>query len=231
MDALALNLSRVRERIAAACDRAGRARGDVTLVAVTKTVPAGTARALASLGVRDLGESRAQDGAPKAEALRDLPGLHWHFIGHLQRNKVRKVLGAFQVLHAVDRVPLALQIDQVARETGWAGEALVEVNVSGEVQKGGIEPGEGERFLGELINLPGLKVSGLMTMAPLGASPEDVREVFRILAGMREHLRKATGLPLPHLSMGMSRDFEVAVEEGATLVRVGTALFEGMGTP
>ena len=201
MDVLAAGLSGVRERIASACDRAGRARGDVTLVAVTKTA------------------------SPKAEALRDLPGLRWHFIGRLQRNKVRKVLPSFQVLHAVDTLPLARQVDQVAREIGWGGEVLVEVNVSGEVQKGGIEPGEGERFLGELINLPGIKVSGLMTMAPQDAQPDEAREVFRILAGMREHLRKATGLPLPHLSMGMSRDLEAAVEEGATLVRVGTALF------
>ncbi len=229
MDALAANLSRVRGRIASACDRAGRAREDVTLVAVTKTVDAEVARALVRLGAKDLGESRAQDGVPRTEALRDLPGLRWHFIGQLQRNKVRKVLPAFQVVHAVDSLSLARQIDQVAREIGWAGEVLVEVNVAGEAQKGGIEPGEGERFLGELINLPGLRVAGLMTMAPLDARPDEAREVFRILAGMREQLRKATGLSLPHLSMGMSRDFEVAVEEGATLVRVGTALFEGVG--
>ena len=221
MDPLERNLSRVRGRIASAAK--GRA---VTLVAVTKTVDVQVVRKLHALGVRDVGENRAQDGAPKAEALSDLPGLRWHFIGGLQKNKVRKILPRFAVIHSLDDLGVARQIDHVAREENWTGEVLVQVNVSEEPQKGGVEAIEAEWFLGECMKFPGFRVSGLMTMAPLDKDPEKARPVFAALREIREKLRAATGLALPHLSMGMSQDFEVALQEGATMVRVGTALYE-----
>ena len=183
----------------------------MTLVAVTKTVPLETVRALQVLGVRDFGENRAQDGLPKALALSE---ARWHFVGSLQRNKVRRVLGAFRVIHSVDSPGLAAQIARVAAETGWAGEVLVEVNVAGESRKGGVPLAEAEAFVRALP----LKVSGLMAMAPLDPDPEKARPHFRALRELRDHLG------LRELSMGMSQDFEVAIEEGATLIRVGTAL-------
>ena len=224
MSSLERNLSRVRGRIADACRKAGR-KDEVTLVAVTKTVDEERIRALHKLGVRDVGENRAQAGVPKAEALAGL-GLRWHFIGGLQRNKVRKVLSCFQAVHALDDLGLAKQVDHVARELNWVGEVLVQVNVAGEVQKGGIAAIEAEWFVGECMKFPGFKVGGLMTMAPLDPDPEKSRPVFAGLREIRDKLRASTGLALPHLSMGMSQDFEVAVEEGSTLVRVGTALYE-----
>ncbi len=216
MPSLAENLSSVRSRIAAACRRAGRDPSGVTLVAVTKTVGLEEVRTLRDLGVRDFGENRVQDGLPKALAL---PEARWHFIGSLQRNKVRKVLSGFHVVHSVDSAELAAQVARVAEEATWHGEVLLEVNVAGEAQKGGIPAAEVEAFV---RGLKGLAVSGLMTMAPLDPDPEKARPVFR-------RLRELQGsLGLRHLSMGMSQDFEVAVEEGATMVRVGTALFEGI---
>ena len=213
MPSLPDNLASVRTRIEAACRRAGRDPASVTLVAVTKTVGLDQVRELQALGVTDFGENRVQDGLPKARAL---PQARWHFIGSLQRNKVRKALSAFQVVHSVDSAELAAQIAQVAAETGWTGEVLIEVNVAGEEQKGGVPLEAAE---GLIRSLKGLRVTGLMTMAPLDADPEQARPVFRKLRELRDRLG------LEHLSMGMSQDFEVAIEEGATLVRVGTALF------
>ena len=214
----------MRERIASASE--GRA---VTLVAVTKTVPEPVVRMLHALGVRDVGENRAQDGSSKAETLADLPDLRWHFIGGLQKNKVRKILPCFHAIHSLDDLGVAKQIDHVGRELNWVGKVMVQVNVSEEPQKGGVEAIEAEWFLGECMKFPGFKVSGLMTMAPLDPDPEKSRPLFAGLREIRDRLRSATGLTLPHLSMGMSQDFEVAVQEGATLVRVGTALYEGIG--
>lgn len=220
--ALADNLARVRSRIAAALARSGRDPAGVTLVAVAKTASLETVKTLAALGVADFGENRAQEGVPKAAAL---PEARWHFIGRLQRNKVRKVLEHFSLIHSVDSLPLAEQIARVGAETGWAGEVLVEVNMAGEAQKGGVPAAEAEAFFRGLAFFRELRVSGLMAMAPLDPDPEKARPVFRGLRELRDRLRDATGLPLPQLSMGMSQDFEVAVEEGATMVRVGTALF------
>ncbi len=216
MPKLSDNLASVHFRVEAACVRSGRAPSDVTLIAVTKTVGSEEVRALHALGVSDFGENRVQDGLPKAL---EIPEARWHFIGSLQRNKVRKALSGFSVIHSVDSAELAEQVARVAAETAWRGEVLVEVNVAGEGQKGGIPLAETEGFV---RGLQGLKVSGLMTMAPLDADPEKARPAFRKLRELRD------ALGLRHLSMGMSQDFEVAVEEGATMVRVGTALFEGL---
>ena len=219
---VAQNLATVRAKIEGACRKAGRQPGEVTLVAVTKTVDAEVARALAQAGALDLGENRVQELENKAEALRGLP-VRWHMIGHLQRNKVRKVLPIAQLIHSVDSLRLAQEIAEQAGKLGLKARILIEMNVSGEASKFGIPPGDLPALLGELARLEHIVVEGLMTMPPIAEGPEMSRPYFK---KMRE-LRDAHGLK--HLSMGMSQDYAVAVEEGATLVRVGTALFRGLG--
>ena len=218
---VAQNLATVRAKIEAACRKAGRQPGDVTLVAVTKTVSAEVARALAQAGALDLGENRVQELENKAEALRGLP-VRWHMIGHLQRNKVRKVLPIAQLIHSVDSLRLAQEIAEQAGKLGLKARILIEMNVSGEASKFGIPPADLPALLGEFARLEHLVVEGLMTMPPIAEDPETSRPYFK---KMRE-LRDAHGLK--HLSMGMSQDYAVAAEEGATLVRVGTALFRGL---
>lgn len=229
-DDLRANLETVRRRIAAAARRAGRDPGEVTLVAVTKTVAADAIRRLASLGQVDFGENRPQDLVAKRAALAGAPGLpaggvRWHMIGHLQRNKVRQTLGAMDVIHAMDSIELA---ESVSAEAVRAGRAevpcFVQVNVSGEESKGGFAPRDLETVLRRVASLPALRIDGLMTMAPQSDSPEDARPVFRALRELRDWARASGYLRGSCLSMGMSEDFEVAVEEGATIVRVGRAL-------
>ena len=211
------NLARVRDRISAACRRSGRDPSGVTLVAVTKSAGDSDVEALLSLGVRDLGESRAAQGA--ARALRFADGIRWHFIGHLQTNKSAKVVGAFHVLHSMDRPALAEDLDKRCAGRPDPLPVFVQVNVSGEPTKGGFAP---ETTRDALMRIREgqrrLQVIGLMTMAPAGP-PESARPHFRRL---RELARECGA---EGLSMGMSDDFEVAIEEGATHIRVGTALF------
>lgn len=209
------NLRRIRERIAAAARRAGRNPESVRLVAVTKSVGLEEVRSLAELGVRDLGESRVEQARPKIEGLK--APAHWHMIGSVQRRKARDVAVLFDCVHSVDRLELAEALD---RHAGKPLDVLVEVNVSGEASKHGLVPDEVLAALAAFAKLPNLRVLGLMTMAPLVDDPEEVRPVF---VGLR---RLAERFGLPELSMGMSNDFEVAVEEGATMVRIGTALFQ-----
>jgi hypothetical protein len=214
-DTLAANLQRVEARLAAACARAGRPRAAVTLVAVTKTVPVEVAAELAALGVRDLGENRPQELWRKAEALKD---VRWHLIGHLQRNKVERTLPLVHRIHSVDSLRLLEAIDAAG-----PAEVLLEFNCSGEASKGGFAPSEAPVLRDALPRLKQARVVGLMTMAALEDDPERCRPTFQALRRLRDELG-----PLPELSMGMSNDFEVAVEEGATLIRIGTALFEGL---
>jgi pyridoxal phosphate enzyme (YggS family) len=214
VSALADNLKRVEERIAAACARAGRRREDVTLVAVTKTVGIEVARQLAELGVRDLGESRPQELWRKAEAL---PSVRWHLIGHLQRNKIERTLPLVTLVHSIDSVRLL----DAMEEEGRFVEGLLEFNCSGEVTKGGFSPDEVDSLVGRLAKPRAVKVTGLMTMA----APDDEAAARRAFTKLRE-LRDRLGLR--ELSMGMSGDFETAIEEGATYVRVGSILFEGV---
>jgi hypothetical protein len=225
------NLDRVRERMGAACARAGRAPEGVLLVAVTKTVGPRVADALIELGVSDIGENRVQDALAKAAQVRLAGAVRWHMIGHLQRNKVKPALGLFEMVHSVDSVRLAEEIDRVAASRGRAVSALLEVNVSGEASKYGLRPDEVAEAARQIGGLGHVALEGLMTMAPLGAPEREVRGVF---AGLRELSQKLAALGLPgvhmkHLSMGMTQDFEIAIEEGATMVRVGSALFEGIG--
>lgn len=227
---LSENLAGVRGRIAEACRRSAREAGSVRLVAVTKSVDIESARMLAELGQKDLGENRVQELARKEEALRGT-GIRWHMIGHLQTNKVKKALAATRFIHSVDSVRLAAEVSRHAGEMGIEPEILLEVNVSGEEAKSGLRASEAAETAGEIGRLANLRLVGLMTMAPIAENPEETRPVF---AGLRELARKIGGMKLPgvemrELSMGMSQDYEVAVEEGATLVRVGSALFEGVG--
>ncbi len=220
IERLRANLGAVRARIEAACRRAGRDPGTVTLVAVTKSVGVPVVEALLELGQRDLGENRAVEGAERVAGLRR-PAT-WHFIGRLQTNKARKVLEAFQVLHSLDRHDLAGELEKRLSASGRVLPVYVQANVSGEASKSGWSPPELPDALARVREAcPHLRVEGLMTMAPEGPAGS-ARPHFRAL-------REAAGrLGLGGLSMGMSGDFEEAVEEGATIVRVGTALFEGL---
>jgi pyridoxal phosphate enzyme (YggS family) len=227
--ALRTNLDAVNERIAAAARRSGRERSAVTLVAVTKRTPPEAARALAELGVRDLGENYPQELWAKAEALADLPA-RWHLIGHLQGNKVKKTFPMVRFIHAVDSLKLLRSLDELARAapSSEAPAVCLQVNTSGEVSKHGWEPRSILDDAEPIAACRSVPVVGLMTMAALGTTAETARPSFARLREVRDALRDRTGLALGHLSMGMSNDFETAIEEGATLVRVGSALFEGV---
>jgi len=217
-------IAEVRARISAAERRSGRAPGGVTLIAVVKTQPAGVVAAAVELGLTHLGENRVQEAeVHQREAPRR--GATWHMIGHLQGNKVNRALESFDLLHGIDDAGLGSAVARRAHGAGRAMPVLVEVNVSGEASKYGAPPERLPRLLDELAALEGLELRGLMTVGALVARPEDARGGFARLRGLRDDGERRLGRPLPELSMGMSGDFEVAIEEGATLVRVGTALF------
>jgi hypothetical protein len=210
--------------VAAACERAGRSPDDVTVVGVSKTFPATLVVEACRAGLTDIGENRVQEAAakiPEVEALGARP--RWHLVGHLQTNKVKTALGLFDIIHSVDSVRLAGSISRQAENlpVQQAGPLpiLLEVNVAGEANKFGLRPEETGQALEQIARLPGLAVQGLMTVAPLVDDPEEVRPVFRELRRLRD------ALGLHHLSMGMTDDFEVAIEEGATIVRIGRAVF------
>ncbi|MBS0206296.1 MAG: YggS family pyridoxal phosphate-dependent enzyme [Planctomycetes bacterium] len=222
------NLQRIRERIEAACARAGRSRNEVTLIAVTKYAELDWVRALIDLGMTELGESRPQQLVSRAA---ELPAhIHWHMIGHLQRNKVDTILPVVSRIHSVDSVRLVEAIQKSARKLGVRPRVLLEVNVSGEQSKDGFDPTELMSAWPMIQTLDSIAVEGLMTMAPLNEQVESARPVFQELARFRNQLIEASeGLAnLPDLSMGMSGDFEIGIDEGATLIRVGSSLFEGL---
>lgn len=222
---LAARLAEVREEIAAAARRAGRQADDVRLVAVSKTHPAAAVRVLAAAGQRDFGESYVQEAIDKQSELFDIPGVRWHFIGGLQSNKARFVAGAFSLVHSVDSPKLAQALHKRASARDAVQDVLVQVNLGGEIQKRGT-CGDDARCLCEaVLALPGLRLRGLMLMPPWDEDPEAVRPWFRGLRELRGRLEAELGTPLPELSMGMTNDFVQAVEEGATLVRVGTRIF------
>jgi len=231
------NLNEIRSRIGDAAARAGRAAGDVTLVAVTKTVPAPLVRDLAELGHRDFGENRLQVAEPKIaeldEAFEGLePTPRWHWIGHLQRNKVGRTIPLFSLVHSVDSMRLARAIDRAAETRDRVVEGLLQVNTSDEDSKGGFSPSELLESYEQCRTLAFRRVRGLMTMAPYTDDAESIRPFFRRLRELRDELRnRHPDDPPLDLSMGMSGDFEVAIEEGADWIRVGSALFEGIETP
>ncbi len=223
---IALNCARVRQRIDAACRRAGRDSADVRLVAVTKSAEWEWIEALAANGIHDLGESRPQQLLERAGRFDG--GIRWHLIGPLQRNKVRKVLPVAAWIHSVAAIGLLEKIDQVASEQALRPRVLLEVNVSGERSKHGFSPDELLSGWPAVAARARLEIAGLMTMAPFSSDPEQARPVFAGLRALRDRLNSLGGPPLSELSMGMSGDFEPAVEEGSTMVRIGTSLFEGL---
>ena len=228
---LAANLKTVQQRIEAAALRSGRHAQDVTLIAVCKYVSSDITAALVSAGCQQIGENRPQQLWDKREALADL-SIHWHMIGHLQRNKVRRTVDSLTMLHAGDSVRLLRAVDEAVVGHQERLPVLLQINVSGEPSKHGFPPEEITAHLEELSLLKRLSIRGLMTMATLGANEDDTRRDFERLRTLRDQLK--TNCPdtiqLDELSMGMSGDFELAIEAGATLVRVGSALFEGIST-
>jgi pyridoxal phosphate enzyme (YggS family) len=224
MPTIADNIAAVRQRIEAAAARAGRNAADVRLVAVSKTHPPEMVREAVEAGLVVFGESRIQEAKAK---IPELPGkLEWHFIGHLQTNKAREAVELFRMVQSVDSVRLARELDRCADVAGRTLAVLLECNVSGESTKFGFKPDELLAAMPELNSLRRLEIQGLMTMAPFYEDAEQTKPVFRALRELRGRLQQAHGIPLPELSMGMTHDFEAAVAEGATLVRIGTAIFD-----
>lgn len=224
------NLARVRERIAAAARRAGRNPDEVTLVAVTKGVGLDRVLEAVACGVTHIGENRVQEAAAKFPHLP--PGVVRHMVGHLQRNKAKMAVRLFDLIHSLDSLRLAEELNRRALEAGRVMDVLVQVNVSGEPTKYGVSPEEVEALVENMASLPGLRLRGLMTIAPIVEDPEQARPYFRRLRQLGDVIRSAaTDLKLERLelSMGMTDDFEVAVEEGATIVRIGRAIFGPRG--
>jgi PLP dependent protein len=217
----------VRERITRAAARVGRTAGEVTLVAVTKTHPPEAVREAFAAGVRDVGENRFQEAEGKAAALADLrpQGLRWHLVGHLQSNKAKKAAALFDWVHSLDGVPLARRLGEAAAAEGRPLRALLQVDLAAEPTKFGLDESQLFAVLESLRGLAGVKVLGLMALPPYEEDAERVRPYFRRLRLLRDQARERGLMAGGELSMGMSHDLEVAVEEGATLVRVGTAIF------
>src|SRR2546430_10296060 len=223
MTSIADNLERVREQIAQAAGKVGRAVDDIELVAISKTHDAAKVREAIEAGQTLFGESRVQEARVK---IPELPSnLRWHFVGHLQKNKVRHALPLFELIHSVDSLGLAQDINRIAEEDGMHPRVLLEVNVAGEGSKFGFQPDKLRAEMESLLALPRLSIEGLMTIPPLAEQAEASRKYFVDLRKLRDRLETEFQMKLPHLSMGMTNDFAVAVEEGATLVRVGTAIF------
>lgn len=241
MSAIARSLAQVRERIAEACLRAGRSPHDVTLVAVSKTFPAPAILEAVAAGQRDFGENRVEEALTKIEQIGEptgepSDGIRWHLVGHVQSRKARLAAGRFHLIHSVDSLKLATRLNNACQLTGVRQSVLLECNVSGEASKDGFPLAGWERNLpileafvrdvAEILALPYVRVVGLMTMAPIVEDPDQARPVFASLRALRSALNErfpAAGLH--HLSMGMTDDFEAAIAEGATIVRIGRAIF------
>lgn len=217
-------LAEVQRRITAAAESCGRDPSSITLISVGKTFPAEIVREAVEAGATDLGENRVQEAVAKRPAV---PEARWHLIGPLQRNKARAALEVFDLIHTLDRIELADRLQFLLTEnfSGRRQDVLIEVNVGEEPQKAGALPEEAAELLEHALGCPNLEVRGLMAIPPWGLEPEESRPYFRKLHELRDDLQQRAGLSLPELSMGMSSDYEVAIAEGATLVRVGTAIF------
>jgi pyridoxal phosphate enzyme (YggS family) len=227
--AIAENITQVRERLAAAARRAGRRPEDVTVMAVSKMSPTDAIREAYAAGLRVFGENRVQEFGEKAGALADLADAEWHLIGHLQSNKTSKAVEIFHAVDSVDSLRLAEKLDAAAAKAGRKVAVLIEVNIGGEAAKSGVvaEAAEFGELLQAAPRLEHLEIRGLMTIPPFTENPEDARPFFRRLRQLRDAtaMRRLPGVGTEVLSMGMSHDFEVAIEEGSTCVRVGTAIF------
>jgi len=218
------NLPRVREALAAAARRSGRGAGEITLVAVTKAHPVEALRAALALGLRDLGENRIEELGEKAGIL-GREAATWHMVGHLQSRKARLAVGSTDLLHSLDTLKLAHRLSAFAVEDGLRVPVLVQVNTSGEEAKSGFPADQALESIHQVLELPGLEVRGLMTMAPFVDDERLLRRTFGGLRRIREEAGRLSGFAGRELSMGMTHDFELAVEEGSTMVRIGTALF------
>ena len=229
MTSIADNLERVREQIAQATGKAGRSIDDVELVAISKTHDAVKVREAIEAEQSLFGESRVQEARVK---IPELPSnLRWHFVGHLQKNKIRHALPLFELIHSVDSLALAQDINRIAEEDGLHPRVLLEVNVAGEGSKFGFTPEKLREDLENLLALPRLSILGLMTIPPIADEAEASRKYFVELSELRDRLQTEFHVDLAQLSMGMTQDFAIAVEEGATLVRVGTAIFGKRSRP
>jgi pyridoxal phosphate enzyme (YggS family) len=225
MDDLVERIRQVRLRVAEAATRSGRSADDVTIIAVTKTVPAERVAMAYELGLKVFGENRVQEARAKIAAL-PYPPIRWHLIGHLQSNKVARAVELFDLIHSVDSIRLAEALDRSAEARGKTVPVLLQVNVSGETSKEGVSIADLPALAAEALRLPHLRVQGLMTIAPYTTQLEEVRPVFRRLRELRDELRQRfPDSSWDALSMGMTNDFEVAIEEGATMVRIGRAIF------
>lgn len=222
-DGVAANLARVLLNVAEAATKAGRNPDDVQLIAVSKKQDAEKVRAAFDAGQPIFGESRVQEARAKIPLLPS--ALHWHFIGHLQKNKIRHALPLFELFHSVDSVALAEDMQRIAEEDGIRPRVLVEVNVAGEASKIGFSPTELREKMERLLTLSRIEIEGVMTIPPFSDEPEDSRRYFIALRELRDELEREFNVRLPQLSMGMSNDYAIAIEEGATFVRVGTAIF------
>ncbi len=220
---VAENLAVIQQRISAACERAGRAPESVTLLAVTKGQPPEVVNEAGKLGLTFIGENKIQEAKSKIPLCSGK--LRWHFIGHLQTNKCRDAVELFEMIQSVDSLHVAQEISKRAEQAGKTMPILLEVNLAGEASKFGYAPDRVQAELKQLNDLPRLEIHGFMTVPPWTSNAEHVRPVFRQMRELKERAEQTLGAPLPHLSMGMTGDFEVAIEEGATIVRIGTALF------
>ena len=220
---VAENITKIRQRIAVACTRAGRTSDEVALIAVSKTFNSRLIREALSAGVRDIGENYIQELRTKREELSN-EKICWHFVGHLQSNKVKYIAPWIHCIHAVDTLSLGKEIAKHAGHAGRTLTILVEVNTSGEPSKFGILPGATVSLLKQLSLLQNVHLDGLMTIGPFLPDPESSRPSFRMLNELKKEVEKE-GIPIAHLSMGMTNDFEIAIEEGATMIRIGTAIF------
>ena len=223
MVSVAENLGRVREQIAHAAEKSGRSINDVELVAITKMHPVEKVSDAIDAGQTLFGESRVQEARAK---IPELPSnVRWHFVGHLQKNKIRHALPLFEMIHSADSLEFAQEMNRIAQEEGLHPRVLIEVNVAGEGSKFGFQPDKLRQQMETLLTLPRLSIEGLMCVPPLAEEVEDARRYFVQLRELRDSLENECNVKLPQLSMGMTNDFSIAVEEGATLVRVGTAIF------
>jgi len=216
------NIERVREQVRSACLRSHRSAQDVHVVAVSKTVPTAKIRQAINAGLRVMGENRVQEATAKIAEIG--PGVVWHLVGHLQQNKVRHAVELFTVIESVDSIALARALSQRATQLQRVLQVMLEVNTSGEASKFGVQPEQAVTVAKEISVLENIRLTGLMTVGALVADPQEARPCFRMLSELRDDMRRQ-GLALEHLSMGMSNDFEQAIEEGATLIRLGRALF------
>lgn len=222
---IAENIARVRATIAHAAERVGRTADEITLVAVSKTKPIELVQVAYNQSITNFGENRVQEALAKIEAFHPAD-VSWHMIGHLQTNKSAKVVGAFALIHSVDNLHLAQTLNRHAEAHALRQAILLQVNVAGEASKEGMTPEETPTLARQIASLPHLEIRGLMTIAPLVQNPEEVRPVFRGLRLLRDQLRDALAdVNWSHLSMGMTDDYQIAIEEGATIVRVGRAIF------